>query len=121
MFCPKCGKELKEGGSFCPQCGTAVSRPSGIGSYKKISHDIPPVSGNSSSKIPLFLVAGAGFVVLLAVGLGVMFYVQSNTKEMESVGVGTAEIVNDGQPQQSGQETEAEKATEAEVEDQTKG
>lgn len=25
MFCPKCGKEIKEGASFCPKCGTKVA------------------------------------------------------------------------------------------------
>lgn len=28
MFCPKCGKKLREGAHFCPKCGKPVSPPS---------------------------------------------------------------------------------------------
>lgn len=24
MFCPKCGKELKDGAKFCPNCGAKI-------------------------------------------------------------------------------------------------
>lgn len=35
MFCPKCGKELKENERFCSNCGTPVTKNAGVPQKKK--------------------------------------------------------------------------------------
>lgn len=83
MFCPKCGKEVKDGAMFCAYCGAPVEKkPAGMGS-RPVTGGIGEIlafgaqSGGSSGpentgnpKNRLVIIGAVAAVMLITVGLG---------------------------------------------------
>lgn len=58
MYCPKCGKKIKDEGEFCPFCGVSIKEP------KK---EEAPVSGAKKKKNGGCLIAAVVFLILVVV------------------------------------------------------
>lgn len=84
MFCPNCGKELKDGALFCPKCGVSingkdVTENSNVNKQKNKSEKII-----KNNKIPIAVFIVLPFVVIIAILFIILKALNSSSSDNNS-------------------------------------
>ncbi len=65
MFCPQCGKQIKEGAVFCPFCGKKIVQAPAAAEPAQPSAPVSGVRENSFGKTPKIVAAVFGAIIVL--------------------------------------------------------
>lgn len=75
MICKNCGQELNENAKFCVYCGTETAA-----SKAELNLDAPS-KGNNKICLPIIIIAGAGFLIVIAIIIAIIFGIISHNRQ----------------------------------------
>lgn len=91
MFCPKCGKQLKDGTKFCGECGAEINDNISSSALQNITSsimtDLSAIKPKKVNKKVIFSVAAVGVIAISAI-IGTNLYNQPQARMNRAISAG---------------------------------